>query len=58
MSTVDVGHEVGGEIALGVGLECLSDHHRSEIRATDTDVDDGVNGLSGVSLPCTAAYLL
>lgn len=32
-------------------LERLGDHDRSEIGATDTNVDDRVNGLAGVSLP-------
>src|SRR5262249_1805334 len=51
MGTVDVGYEKGAEIAFGVGLECLCDHNRTEIRAAYTDVDDGVDGFPGVALP-------
>lgn len=56
--SVDVGDEVSCQITLGVRLEGLSDHDGSEIRTTDTDVDDGVDSLASVSLPGTAAYLL
>lgn len=52
---VDVGHKVRGQVALRVGLERLRDHDGAEVRATNADVHDGVNGLAGVSLPCAAA---
>lgn len=48
---VNVGHEVRLQVPLRVVLERLGDHDRSEIGATDTDVDDRVNGLACVSLP-------
>ena len=51
MSSIDVGDEVGGKVPLGVGLESLSDHDGTQVRTTNTDVDDGVDGLSRVPLP-------
>ncbi len=49
---------MGVEITLGVRLECLGDHDGSEVRTTDTNVDDCIDGLAGVSLPDSAAYRL
>lgn len=51
MGTIDVRNEVSREVALRVILQRLGDHHRSEIGATDTDVDDGVDRLASISLP-------
>jgi hypothetical protein len=51
VGSVDVGDEVGGEVPLGVGLESLGDHDGAQVGTTDTDVDDGVDGLSRVPLP-------
>lgn len=51
MGSIDVGDEVDGEVPLGVGLKSLSNHDGTQIRTADTDVDDGVDGLSRVSLP-------
>lgn len=52
---IDVGHEVRLQIALRVGLERLRDHDGPEIRATDTNVDDSVDGLTGITLPLSTA---
>lgn len=54
MGTVDVRDEVGGQVALGVGLEGFGDHDGTQVGSTDTDVDDGGDGLAGVPLPRTA----
>jgi len=51
MGSVDVRDEVGREVSLGVGLESLGNHDGAQVGTTDTDVDDGVNGLPRVSLP-------
>lgn len=48
---INVGHEVRGEIALGVLLQRLGDHDGSQIRTTDTDVDESIDGLAGITLP-------
>jgi hypothetical protein len=55
---VDVGYEVGREVALGVGLQRLGDHHGSQVRSTDANVDDGVDSLARVALPLPAPHLL
>ena len=47
--------ESSGRLSGRVGLERLRDHDGAEVRATNADVHDGVNGLAGVSLPCAAA---
>ena len=58
MGSVHVTAEMHGEISLAVGLQGLADHDRSQVRSTDTNVDDGVDGLSGMSLPVTRAHFL
>lgn len=54
MCSVNVGHEMRFEIALGVRLERLSDHDGAQIRSADPNVDDGVDSLAGVPLPLAA----
>jgi hypothetical protein len=51
MRSVDVGNKVRFEVSLGVRLQSLRDHHRSKVRATDADIDDGSDGLSSITLP-------
>jgi hypothetical protein len=51
MGSVDVGYEVGGEIASGVGIEGLGDHDRAEIGAANAQADDHVDGFARVSGP-------
>jgi len=51
MGSVDVGDEVSGEVPLGVGLESLGDHDRTQVGTADTDIDDSVDRLSRVPLP-------
>jgi hypothetical protein len=51
VGSVDIGDEVGGEVPLGVGLERLSNHDGTQVGTTDTNVNDGVDGLPRVSLP-------
>jgi hypothetical protein len=51
MGSVDVGYEVGREIAFGVGIEGLSDHDRAEIGAANAQADDHVDGFASVSGP-------
>jgi len=58
VGSVNVGDEVRLEVSLRVVLERLADHHRSEVGSTDTDVDDGVDALAGVTLPCAGSDLL
>jgi hypothetical protein len=53
---VDVRDEVGRDVALGVRLERLGDHHRPEVGAADADVHDGVDALAGVPLPGAGAH--
>ena len=54
MCSVNVGHEMRFEIALGVCLQRLSDHDGAQIRSADPNVDDSVDSLPGVSLPLAA----
>lgn len=51
VSTVNVGDEVGLQVPLAVVLEGLADHNGTKVRTTDTNVDDSVDGLAGVTLP-------
>ena len=51
MGSVDVRDEVGREVPLGIGLESLGNHDGTQVGTTDTDVDDGVDAFSRVSLP-------
>lgn len=48
---VDIRDEVHLHIALAVMLERLAHHCGTKVGSTDTDVDDGIDRLSGVSLP-------
>jgi hypothetical protein len=43
---------------LAVRLEGLGDHDGAKVRSTNTNVDNGVDGLAGVTLPLTRANLL
>lgn len=51
MGAIDVGHEVGSEIPLGVCLQCFGNHDGTQVRTTNTDVDDGVDSLASVTFP-------
>lgn len=46
------------EAVLAVRLEGLSDHDGTEVRPSDTDVDDRVDGLAGVTLPLARTDLV
>ena len=48
---VDVGDEARLNIAGEVGAQCLVGHGRAEVRAANTDIDDGLNLLTGVAGP-------
>lgn len=50
---VNVGDKVERQVALAIMLERLGDHNRAKVRSTDTNVDNGVDGLAGVTLPGT-----
>lgn len=54
VGTVNVRDKVGSEIALGVCLQSFGDHDGTQIGTTDTNVDDGVDRLAGISLPLSA----
>ncbi len=56
MCTVDVGHEMRGEIAFGIGLESLCHHDGPKIGAADADVHDRVDRLPSVALPRAVAH--
>lgn len=58
VSSVDVGNEVHRETLLSVRLESLGDHDRSEIRSSDTDVDDSVDSLASVTFPFSRTNLV
>lgn len=58
MGTVNVGDKIGSQITLRIRLEGLSDHDRAKIRTANTDIDDGLDGLSGVTGPGAGANLL
>ena len=58
VGAIDVGDEVELHALLAVRLEGLGDHDRAEVRATNADVDNGVDGLASVTLPLTRADLL
>jgi hypothetical protein len=58
VSSVNVRNEVALEALLSVRLESLSDHDGTEVGSSDTDVDDGVDGLAGVTLPLARADLV
>lgn len=51
MCAVDVADEEGLDGSVRVRLEGLDGHDGPEVRASDTDVDDGGDLLAGVSLP-------
>lgn len=57
MRAIDVRDEMCGQVAFRVWLERLGDHHRSQIRATNTDVHDGVDRLASVALPGATAHV-
>ena len=38
--------------------QCVVHHHRTEVGAADTDVDDGLDALAGGALPLTGAQLV
>ena len=52
---VDVRDEPERHRTIGVVPERLERHHRAEIGAADTDVDDVSNALAGVPFPLSAA---
>lgn len=58
VGAVDVGDKVHLEVLGSVRLEGLGDHHGSEIRSSDSDVNDGVDALASVSLPLARADLV
>lgn len=51
VSTVNVGDEVGLQVPLAVVFEGLADHNGTKVGTTDTNVDDSVDGLAGITLP-------
>lgn len=51
VGSIDVGHEVGVEVALCISFEGFGDHDGTEIGATYADIDDGVDILACVTLP-------
>ena len=55
---VNVGDEVHGDVALAVELESFGYHDGAKVRATNANVDDGIDGLSSVSLPLAGTNLL
>jgi hypothetical protein len=58
VGAVDVGDKVELHALLAVRLEGLGDHDGAKVRSTNTNVDNGVDGLAGVTLPLTRANLL
>jgi hypothetical protein len=58
VGAVDVGNEVELHALLAVRLEGLSDHDRAKVRATNANVDNGVDRLAAVTLPLARANLL
>ena len=57
MCSVNVRHEVAPKSVLPVGAKCFADHHRSEIRTSNPDVDDVGNGFASVALPRAATHV-
>ena len=51
VGSINVGDEVGSEVPFCVGLERFGHHDGTQIGTTNTDVDDGVDGFSGVTFP-------
>jgi hypothetical protein len=56
IGTVDVGNEPKRHGSVAVMLQCLIGHDWSEIRATDTNVDDVANALASVTFPRAASH--
>ena len=56
VGAVDVGDEAHGEIAIAVVAQRLVGHHRPQVRAADSDVDDVADALAGVALPRAVAH--
>src|SRR5262245_14843124 len=54
--TVDIGYEAEGHGAIAVVPQRFVGHHRTQIGAADTDVDDVGNALAGVAGPGAAAH--
>src|SRR5262245_55307550 len=51
---VDIGDEAKRHGSLAVVLQSLVGHHRPEVGAADTDVNDVANALAGMALPCAS----
>src|SRR5262245_36653288 len=51
---VDIGDEAKRHGSLAVVLQSFVGHDRSKVGASDTDVDDIADTLSGMTLPCTS----
>lgn len=58
MGSIDVGDKVKLELRVAIGLQSLGHHDRTEVRATNTNVDDRLDPLASVTLPFTAPDLL
>jgi len=56
MCSIDVGYEVRGKVALGIGFQRLRHHYGTEIGTSDADIDDGGDGLASVPLPRATAH--
>ena len=56
VGAIDVGDEAHGQIAIAVVAQRLVGHHRSQVRAADSDVDDVADALAGVALPRAVAH--
>ena len=54
VGAIDVGDEAHGEIAIAVVAQRLVGHHRAQVRAADSDVDDVADPLAGMALPRAA----
>ena len=52
---VDVGDEARRDAGVGVVAQRVVDHHRTQIRAADADVDDGLDAFAGRAGPLAAA---
>ena len=48
---IDIGNESERQVPVAVMSQGFVSHHRSEVGAADSDVDDVANGLAGMTFP-------
>jgi hypothetical protein len=58
VGAVDVRHEAEGQVTRAIVLQRLVGHDRTEVGATDPDINDGAHALAGVPAPAAISDLV